>query len=133
MNMKRITYLVSAIFTLAALLCSFSVSPILAISLNYDICQNGDATVRASDVCTSNQNRLYGANGVISNVTFIVATAAGITAVLIIIYAGLQYILSDGDPQKATKAKNMILFAAVGLIIIIVAETLVKFLIGRLG
>lgn len=62
----------------------------------------------------------------------IVFGLAGAVAVLIVVIAGLQYVISSGDPQKTAKAKNTILYALIGLTIAIFANVIVTFVIGRI-
>lgn len=56
---------------------------------------------------------------------------AGITAVIVIIIAGLAYATSGGDSGKVAKAKNQILFAVVGLVVVLLAFSITNFVIGR--
>lgn len=49
----------------------------------------------------------------------------GSIALLIIVISGLRYILAGGDPQKMSQAKNGIIYALVGLAIILSAFTIV--------
>lgn len=56
---------------------------------------------------------------------------AGAIALLIITLAGLRYTLSQGDPQTTAKAKNAILYALIGLIVIVMSAVIVAFLIGN--
>lgn len=55
----------------------------------------------------------------------------GIIAVVMIIVAGIQYITSSGDSGKATNARNTILYAVVGLVIVALAQIIVKFVLER--
>jgi hypothetical protein len=55
----------------------------------------------------------------------------GALSFLFVVIGGFRYVLSQGDPQAATKAKNTILYALIGLVIAIVAQTIVTFVIGR--
>ncbi|MEA3254710.1 MAG: pilin [Candidatus Altiarchaeota archaeon] len=59
--------------------------------------------------------------------TIIWYIAGGITA-LIIIFAGMKYMASD-DPQEINKAKSMVAYAVVGLILVIIACPLVNYLV----
>lgn len=43
---------------------------------------------------------------------------AAVIAVIVIIAAGLMYITSDGDPGKTSTAKNAIIYALIGLVIV---------------
>ncbi len=69
-------------------------------------------------------------NADIINITNVVFGVAGAIALLIITIAGTQYVLSMGDPQKTAKAKNTILYAVVGLVIVIASFGIASF-IGR--
>ncbi len=51
-------------------------------------------------------------------------TIAGSLAVLFIILAGINFIWNGGDPSKVEKARNMILYAAIGMAIVMLAETI---------
>lgn len=56
---------------------------------------------------------------------------AGIIAVIVIIISGINYVISSGDSGKVTKAKNMLTYAVVGLIVILTAFIITSFVIGR--
>lgn len=56
---------------------------------------------------------------------------AGVLAVVVIVIAGLMYVSSNGDSSRVTKAKNMLTYSIVGLIIVLVAFTITNFVIGR--
>ena len=68
------------------------------------------------------------ANKVINTLLYIV----GILAVLMIVYGGVQYATSAGDAGKVQKAKNIILYAVVGLLIAILAYAIVNFVVTGL-
>lgn len=55
----------------------------------------------------------------------------GAVLLLIIILAGLKYITSQGDPDKAARAKDSIIYAAIGLAVILTAYGIVSFVINR--
>ncbi|MFZ2126004.1 MAG: hypothetical protein WAV04_00650 [Candidatus Microsaccharimonas sp.] len=56
---------------------------------------------------------------------------AGIIAVIVIIVAGIMYATSSGESGAVTKAKNMILYSIVGLVVIFSAFVITNFVIGR--
>jgi TRAP-type C4-dicarboxylate transport system permease small subunit len=60
----------------------------------------------------------------------IVLGVVGALAFLLIVLAGLRYTLSQGDPAKITAAKNSIVYAAIGLVIIAMAATIVNYALG---
>lgn len=49
----------------------------------------------------------------------------GAVALIYIIIGGLNYIYSSGEPQKAKQAKETILYALIGLVVAVSAETIV--------
>jgi hypothetical protein len=57
---------------------------------------------------------------------------AGAIAVVMIIIAGLSYVTSSGDSGKVVKAKNTILYAVIGLAVIIFAFAITSFISSRL-
>ncbi len=59
--------------------------------------------------------------------------AAGIVAVGFIIKGGVDYMMSSGDPGKAHKATQGIIFAVVGLVIVMLAAVITSFIISRIG
>ena len=69
-------------------------------------------------------------NNDVAGLLQIVFGLAGSIAVLVIVIAGIMFILSQGDPQKAAKARNTIIYAGVGLALIVSAFSLVSFVAG---
>ena len=70
-----------------------------------------------------------------SNVQNIFNTAyalAGLVAVVFIIYGGSLYITSAGDAAKAAKARATIIWAVVGLVIVLLAAAITAFVISAL-
>ena len=61
---------------------------------------------------------------IVLNVVFAIT---GSISLLVITIAGLRYIVSHGSPQEVAKAKNAIIYALVGLVITIMAATIVNF------
>lgn len=57
--------------------------------------------------------------------------AAGIIAVIVIIVAGIMYASSGGDAGAITKAKNLIVYSIVGIVVILAAFAITNFVIGR--
>ncbi len=56
-----------------------------------------------------------------------VISIAGIVCAIFIVYVGVGYMTSAGDPNKLQKAKHSILYACFGLIIVALAEIITAF------
>ena len=66
---------------------------------------------------------------VIKLVIQVISLIAGIAAVIMIVVGGLRYITSGGDSSKVASAKSSIIYAIVGLIIVALAQIIVRFVI----
>lgn len=76
-------------------------------------------------------NPVRDANTALASILNTVYIWAGIIAVLAIIIAGIFYTASQGDPSKIKRAKEAIIGACAGLVIIIMAFTITQFILGR--
>lgn len=56
----------------------------------------------------------------------VVLSFVGVAAVAVIIIGGIQYITSQGDAAKAARARNVILYGVIGLIICMLAFAIVN-------
>ncbi len=55
----------------------------------------------------------------------------GIAAVIVIIIAGIMYVVSMGDSSRIARSKNMILYSVIGLGILLAAFAITNFVIER--
>ncbi len=72
-----------------------------------------------------------------TSITDYIATAinifsviVGVIAVVMIIIGGVKYITSGGDAGNVTGAKNTILYAIIGLVIVALSQVIVQFVLG---
>lgn len=56
---------------------------------------------------------------------------AGIVAVLIIVIAAIMYVTSGGNGNQTKRAKDAILGAVIGLVVIMMAFVITQFVLGR--
>ena len=83
-----------------------------------------------TDVNGNVDNNLKGDIGTIINA---VIGVLGIVAVIIIIIGGVSYMTSSGDAGKVKKAKDIILYGVIGLIVCALAFAIVNFVIGGIN
>lgn len=55
----------------------------------------------------------------------------GVVAIVMIIYGGFRYITSGGDSGRVGNAKNSLIYAIVGLVIVALAQLIVHFVLGQ--
>ena len=90
------------------------------------------AETRDSPTCGSRTttNPLTGSNGLLMKITLVIAAIAGFTAILVILIAGSRYMTASGDPKKAADARNALIGALVGLVIISFATLIIMFIVN---
>ncbi len=60
-------------------------------------------------------------------------TVAGLVAVAFIIYGGIKYVISQGDPGKTRSATQTIIYAVVGLIVVLMAAAITSLVTGSVS
>jgi hypothetical protein len=71
-------------------------------------------------------------NGIIRKITDVVSYAAGIIGVFWIIIQAIKISTAQGNSQKVAEARNGIIYAMVGLAVVMVARTIVIFALSKL-
>ena len=61
----------------------------------------------------------------------IISVIVGIAAVIMIILGGFKYITSGGDSSSVQSAKNTILYAIIGLVVVAMAQMITGFVLDR--
>lgn len=74
---------------------------------------------------TTNQDRIQAIMSVVFGIM-------GAVAVLIIVLAGIRFIMSRGDPQATATARRAIIYAAIGLVVLVMAFAIVTFTLNVL-
>lgn len=70
-------------------------------------------------------------NTLVTNIINIFSVIVGIIAVLMIVVGGFRYITSGGDSTKVTAAKNTIMYALIGLVVVALSQLIVKFVLAK--
>jgi hypothetical protein len=105
-----------------------------ATSAKKDICEGvGLISDSATDGCgteTASENSI---GTVLKAALNLLSIVVGIIAVIMIIVGGLRYVLSMGDSNNTKAAKDTILYAIIGLIVVAFAQIIVKFVLNRVA
>jgi hypothetical protein len=90
--------------------------------------QNPDGSdVAATDTAVSRAGQII--NDVINFVSILV----GVAAVIMIIYAGFRLVTSGGSAESTKSAKDTILYAIIGLVVVVFAQVIVKFVLVKIS
>lgn len=73
-----------------------------------------------------------GLSKIMKNIINAILFLLGIIAVVMIIIGGIKYTTSNGDSNAIASAKNTILYAVIGLVVAIMAYSIVNFVVGAL-
>ena len=75
-------------------------------------------------------NFAEGDGSLIRRIINLMLYAIGVISVIMLIFGGFKYVISGGQKESVTAAKNTILYAVVGLLVAIFAYAIVRFVIG---
>lgn len=70
-------------------------------------------------------------DSLVQNVVNVLSVLVGIVATIMIMVGGFKYITSQGDSGNISGAKNTILYAIVGLVVVAFAQIIVRFVISK--
>ena len=99
--------------------------------LQTNLCSGTDLTLSGTGNCTDTEGAKSTIDNTISLALNIFSSIVGIIAVVMIIVGGVKYITSQGESANITSAKNTILYALVGLVVVALAQVIVRFVLGR--
>lgn len=88
------------------------VSPVYAVELN---CGDTGAPACISDIVK-----------VLEHIIGLLAPAAGIVFFIMLLVGGFRFIKSRGDPKRVGEARSTLTYAAIGIILVVVAWLILK-------
>lgn len=125
--MRKLRYLLMA--AVVSGLLFFAATPVLAQNTSRgqacmalrDFNPDGEAC-RASD---------SGVNKIIKLALNLLSMVAGVIAVIMIIVSGFKYVTSQGDASSISSAKQSLIYAIVGLVVVAMAQFIVRFVLAK--
>lgn len=109
------------------------VTVLAAADIQSNVCQGAELQVLEDpgSCDTSTGEATERVNNIIETVINIFSLVVGVVAVIMIIVGGFRYITSGGDSNGVSAAKNTIVYAIIGLIIVAFAQIIVRFVLNR--
>lgn len=124
--MKKILIGVFALFTIGLSgLAVASPAPVYA-SAKSEIC--GGVGAAQGQGCVNSNSRI---TQTIRNIVGLFSIIIGIVAVIMIIIAGFKYITAAGDAGSIQSAKNTLIYAIVGLVVVAMSQFIVQFVLNK--
>jgi hypothetical protein len=91
------------------------------------------STPKAPLVCNPQLTDLNNVWLIAAAIIEILIRLAALAAVAYVIYGGVMYMLSQGEPDKTTKARQSIINALAGLAVAVLSAAVVAFLAGKVN
>lgn len=118
----------ATVAVVALLISLFVMSPVFAAStVSKEAACEGIGLSGASCGRPNSTNPVISLVGATVNVLSVVV---GIAAVVMIIVSGFKYITSGGDANKVSSAKSTLIYAVVGIVIVVLSQFIVRFVLG---
>lgn len=104
-----------------------------AADIKGNLCSGADLDVDGTCDDPTGDTAKTTVNNLLTNVINIFSLIVGVVAVIMIIIGGLKYITSGGEASNITGAKNTILYAVIGLVVVALAQFIVKFVLAKVS
>lgn len=111
-----------------ALTLGFSAMQPVAAQNNID---GGIGAGAASARSNEQPEEIAGDNGMFKKITDVLLFIVGAVAVIMLIVGGIRYVTSGGNQQAVSDAKNTILYAIVGIVVVLLAYAVVNFVVSQ--
>ena len=89
---------------------------------------DANTTIRS---CYENGDNSFGF--LVKKIINIFSIVVGAVSVIMIIIGGFRYVISGGDSSGVSNAKNTILYAIVGLVIVLFAQVIIRFVLTNIA
>lgn len=133
---KRIKQILLTSMASLALVTPMAMVPAIAhaedFQLQDSVCSGTDGELLSTDgSCTTDEAAGDQVNQTVTLALNLFSAIVGIIAVVMIIVGGVKYITSQGESTNITAAKNTILYAVIGLVVVALAQIIVRFVLER--
>lgn len=131
-KLQKILVSLSLVFAFA-LPVALPASTLAVNSVQDNVCSGANTLKidQGSSGCSTIGNTSESLNNKISTVLNLFSVIIGLIAVVMIVVAGFKYITSGGKEEGVKSAKNTILYAIVGLVVVALAQIIVQFVLNK--
>ena len=122
------SYLFALALPVAATVPAYAASP---ADIQSNLCQgsNLDVSTTTNSCATTVPDPSGGVTNTIAKIINILSVIIGAIAVVMIIIGGFRYVTSGGNAESTKSARQTIVYAIVGLIIVALAQVIVHFVL----
>lgn len=125
--------LLSLFLPIVAVIIIFSVRQ--GVGAQFDplssVCQNNPQALACQESAAGQNSSESPITSTTETLANILSAVAGVIAVVVIIIAGITMTMSQGDSGKVKAARDTILYAAIGLVVVALSRAIVFFVVNR--
>ena len=85
----------------------------------------------ANSSCVDSTNSSSKVSDTLKIVLNIISIVAGVVAIIMVVIGGLRFITSQGEGSSTALARNTVIYAVVGVVVVLSAQGLIFFVINR--
>lgn len=126
--LKKLLTFITLTLSISGLLMATSIATVSADANKDAVCEGIGLTGGSCDPATTGSG---GITDTVKLVINILSLLVGVAAVIMIIVGGFKYVISQGEGSNTASAKNTILYAIVGLVVVALAQVIVRFVINK--
>lgn len=131
--LSRLKTFILSLSILFGALAPLAVPAVASADIQESLC--GAATTQKIDVTAKCQDATKGSEShfqkVLASIINIFSLVVGVVAVIMVIFAGFKYITSGGNQESVKTAKQALIYAIIGLVIVALAQIIVKFVLHQ--
>ena len=122
------------LLSIAALLTITVATPLVASAAPTDVLNQSCSAAGSagSELCQGRDKKLFGPGSLFMTIINTIIGITGSIAVLMLVIGGLRYTISGGDSSAVNSAKNTILYAIIGIIIVVMSYAIVNFVLTKI-
>lgn len=124
--MKKVMAVIFGVMMLAGA----GVLTAVPVSAEDTVCSDGSISAEMREMLGCDEDKTV--DDVANTGLNLVLAATGIIAVGVMVYGGFVYLTSQGDPSKAKRGRDVILYGLVGLAVALLAFAIVTFVVNNL-
>lgn len=138
--MTKILSFIAVLVLSALVLSAVTTTKVHAFDVFDNTCQRSN--FQGTDVCkevSSENNKISSGSStadpvkhVIAIVIDIISYVVGALAVIFILVSAIRFLTSGGDTNSISEARSGIIYAIVGIIVVVLAQSFVDFILGKL-
>jgi hypothetical protein len=119
--------------TFSACLLIVGPAPSAHAQTKADVCEGVQIATGAGCDADAEQAAETAVNSTVATVVNLISFIVGIVAVIMVMFGGFRYITAGGDSGKINSAQQTIIYAIIGLVVVALAQIIVRFVLNRVA